>query len=159
MPLVGQFLQTTKLDWEYLLQAHLEFLNVGCESSFGVHIQWRSYLNILYLHEFVGKVVVPVELKVTNYENRDEMLYSQAPCTNFQKYIRLKRPDMFQSIVVAKNASGKKMLYDHIPLQRMMMITKEFVLFQKRREQTLGICLVFWLAQITRQNGTHQQKG
>ncbi|KAF5961078.1 hypothetical protein HYC85_002287, partial [Camellia sinensis] len=38
-------------------------------------------------------------------------------CTNFQKYIRLKRPDMFQSIVVSKNASGKKMLYDHIPLQ------------------------------------------
>ncbi|CAL5363933.1 unnamed protein product [Camellia sinensis] len=110
-------LVTTKLDWEYLLQAHLEFLNVGCESSFGVHIQWRSYLNILYLHEFVGKVVVPVELKVTNYESRDEMLYSQAPCTNFQKYIRLKRPDMFQSIVVSKNASGKKMLYDHIPLQ------------------------------------------
>ncbi|CAL5324558.1 unnamed protein product [Camellia sinensis] len=97
--------------------AHLEFLNVGCESSFRVHIQWRSYLNILYLHEFVGKVVVPVELKVTNYESRDEMLYSQARCTNFQKYIRLKRPDMFQSIVVSKNASGKKMLYDHIPLQ------------------------------------------
>lgn len=157
----------------------MEFLNVGCESSFGVHIQWRSYLNILYLHEFVCKVVVPVELKeivvcyengqsckleksivlsdaksdlpqVTNCESRDEMLYSQVPCTNFQKYIRLKRPDMFQSIVVAKNASGKKMLYDHIRLQRMMMITKEFVLLQKRREQTLGICLVFWWAQITR---------
>ncbi|KAL7256033.1 hypothetical protein ACSBR1_010043 [Camellia fascicularis] len=130
----------------------------------------KSYLNILYLHEFVGKVVVPVELKeivvcyengqsckleksivlsdaksdlppVTNYESRDEMLYSQAPCTNFQKYIRLKRPDMFQSIVVAKNASGKKMLYDHIPLQRMMMITKEFVLFRKRRFSYL-FCLI-----------------
>ncbi|KAI8031049.1 DNA (cytosine-5)-methyltransferase 1 [Camellia lanceoleosa] len=114
------------------LHAHLEFLNVGCESAFAVHIQWRSYLNILYLHEFVGKVVVPVELKeiVVCYENGQSCRLEksivlsdaisdlpQAPCTNFQKYIRLKRPDMFQSIVVAKNASGKKMLYDHIPLQ------------------------------------------
>ncbi|CAL5366745.1 unnamed protein product [Camellia sinensis] len=64
-----------------------------------------------------AKWLFQLNSRVTNYESRDEMLYSQAPCTNFQKYIRLKRPDMFQSIVVSKNASGKTMLYDHIPLQ------------------------------------------
>ncbi|CAL5369399.1 unnamed protein product [Camellia sinensis] len=64
-----------------------------------------------------AKWLFQLNSRVTNYESRDEMLYSQAHCTNFQKYIRLKRPDMFQSIVVSKNASGKKMLYDHIPLQ------------------------------------------
>ncbi|XP_028078261.1 DNA (cytosine-5)-methyltransferase 1-like [Camellia sinensis] len=97
-------------------------------------------------HEFVGKGVCPVEFKeivvwyekgqackleksvvlsdaiselpaVTNYDSQDEMVYCHAPCTDFQKYIRLRRPDMFHSIVAAKKESQQMILYDHIPLQ------------------------------------------
>ncbi|PSS21115.1 DNA (cytosine-5)-methyltransferase [Actinidia chinensis var. chinensis] len=55
--------------------------------------------------------------EVTNYEIRDEMPYVNPPSTEFQKYIRLKRPDLFDSEASAKSSSQMKMLYDHIPLR------------------------------------------
>ncbi|KAH7843378.1 hypothetical protein Vadar_015896 [Vaccinium darrowii] len=98
----------------------------------------------LATHEFVGKGVVTVEYKeiligiekdlsrnlensillsdalselpeVTNFENRDEMPYDSAPKTDFQKYIRTRRPDLFLSSNGEKSAWQEDVLYDHIP--------------------------------------------
>ncbi|KAM7505580.1 hypothetical protein LguiB_004484 [Lonicera macranthoides] len=52
--------------------------------------------------------------EVTNFENRDEMPYGGKPHTDFQKYIRLKRTDLFGC---TNAASQKEILYDHIPLK------------------------------------------
>ncbi|KAG5533803.1 hypothetical protein RHGRI_027858 [Rhododendron griersonianum] len=94
-------------------------------------------------HEFVGKGVVTVEYKeillgfekdqscsleksillsdalselpeVTNFEKRDERPYDSAPRTEFQKYIRTRRP-VFLSLNGENSALQKDMLYDHIP--------------------------------------------
>ncbi|KAF7132455.1 hypothetical protein RHSIM_Rhsim09G0199300 [Rhododendron simsii] len=94
-------------------------------------------------HEFVGKGVVTVEYKeillgfekdqscnlqksiilsdalselpeVTNFEKRDERPYDSAPRTEFQEYIRSRRP-VFLSLNGENSALQKDMLYDHIP--------------------------------------------
>ncbi|KVH90626.1 Bromo adjacent homology (BAH) domain-containing protein [Cynara cardunculus var. scolymus] len=49
--------------------------------------------------------------EVTNNNGKDEMEYAGAPRTSFQKYIRMRKQ------AVAKDASKRKMLYDHRPLE------------------------------------------
>ncbi|KAI3523188.1 hypothetical protein L1887_01246 [Cichorium endivia] len=91
-------------------------------------------------HEVVGRGVVPVEFKdcivgsdtdkslkleksillgdaisdlpeVTNYNGKDEMEYTGAPRTSYQKFIRMRKQ------ALGKDSSKKKMLYDHRPLE------------------------------------------
>ncbi|XP_010243384.1 PREDICTED: DNA (cytosine-5)-methyltransferase 1-like isoform X2 [Nelumbo nucifera] len=53
---------------------------------------------------------------VTNFESRDEMPYSKAPKTDFQKYIRLSRNEL--GVFASRcQSSQKAMLFDHCPLQ------------------------------------------
>ncbi|KAA8516963.1 hypothetical protein F0562_017219 [Nyssa sinensis] len=112
----------------------------------GAHSQERLPQYPLPTHEVVGRGVVLNEFKeiivgsdkenscnlektillgdaisdmppVTNYETNDEMLYGGAPRTDFQKYCRLKKQDLFGYTVSGQKAPKKKMLYDHLPLQ------------------------------------------
>ncbi|KAL6555477.1 Alpha-1,3-mannosyltransferase cmt1 [Orobanche gracilis] len=53
--------------------------------------------------------------EVTNAANLDEMPHGSTSCTVFQKYIRLKRHDIF--LDNKKNDSHESILYDHRPLQ------------------------------------------
>lgn len=40
-------------------------------------------------------------VQVTNYDEQDEMPYSSAPCTNYQKFIRLGKQGALQTFFVA----------------------------------------------------------
>ncbi|PIN07174.1 DNA (cytosine-5-)-methyltransferase [Handroanthus impetiginosus] len=55
--------------------------------------------------------------EVANDADQDEMPYSNAPRTVFQKVIRLKRRDIFGHTDTKKNDSHRSILYDHRPLQ------------------------------------------
>ncbi|KAL8091291.1 DNA (cytosine-5)-methyltransferase 1-like [Apium graveolens] len=64
---------------------------------------------------FLGDAISDLP-KVTNDEDRDAREYGTARCTNFQKFLRLEKQDLFGFNVAGKNGSQKRMLYDHIPL-------------------------------------------
>ncbi|KAL0405036.1 UNVERIFIED_CONTAM: DNA (cytosine-5)-methyltransferase CMT3 [Sesamum radiatum] len=55
--------------------------------------------------------------EVANDADQDEMPYGNAPRTVFQKFIRLKRHDIFGYMGTKKNDPLKSVLYDHRPLQ------------------------------------------
>ncbi|KAK1381682.1 Chromomethylase [Heracleum sosnowskyi] len=65
---------------------------------------------------FLGDAISDLP-KVTNYEDRDAREYGTAPCTDFQKFLRLQKQDLFGFNIAGKNGSQKRMLYDHIPLR------------------------------------------
>ncbi|KAE9596552.1 putative DNA (cytosine-5-)-methyltransferase [Lupinus albus] len=53
---------------------------------------------------------------VANDESQDERKYATAPCTEFQRYIRLKRNEMVGNMHPSQSQSGR-ILYDHRPLK------------------------------------------
>ncbi|KAH9321354.1 hypothetical protein KI387_015993, partial [Taxus chinensis] len=56
---------------------------------------------------------------ITNSENRDEMSYGKAPCTEFQRYIRMPKEAMKGKIssATSKKPPQNTVLYDHRSLQ------------------------------------------
>ncbi|EYU22416.1 hypothetical protein MIMGU_mgv1a001955mg [Erythranthe guttata] len=64
----------------------------------------------------LGEVISELP-EVTNFADLDEMPYGRAPQTAFQKFIRLKRKELFGYTDKKKNDSSKSVLYDHRPLK------------------------------------------
>ncbi|KAL7148972.1 hypothetical protein ABFS83_05G009300 [Erythranthe nasuta] len=64
----------------------------------------------------LGEVISELP-EVTNFADLDEMPYGRAPQTAFQKFIRLKRQELFGYTDKKKNDSSKSVLYDHRPLK------------------------------------------
>ncbi|XP_057872420.2 DNA (cytosine-5)-methyltransferase CMT3 isoform X2 [Cryptomeria japonica] len=70
-------------------------------------------------HDVVVRGGVPNEWEILNSENRDEMAYGKAPCTEFQRYIRMPKEVMKgqMSYATSKKTAQKAVLYDHRSLQ------------------------------------------